>query len=252
MQRWIMDLRTALAFLTRLPLAEDREYWQEGQLGAAAWAFPIAGAMVGVCAAVVYVLALAAGLPELAGALLALGAQILLTGALHEDALADVADGFGGGDDPESKMEIMRDSRVGAYGVIAIMLSIGLRAVALAAIVKLGDAFAALIACAMLSRAAMGMVMAVLPLAREDGLAAWSGSPNRSVALAGAGIAAGVALGSLGLVAGAIAIVAAAAAAALLAVLAARQIGGKTGDVLGAAQQVAEIAALLALAALLS
>ena len=252
MQRWTADLRTALAFLTRLPLAEDPDNWEEGQLGAAAWAFPIAGVMVGVAGGVVYVLALAAGLPELAGAVLALAVQILLTGALHEDALADVADGFGGGDSQEAKLEIMRDSRVGAYGVIAIVLSIALRAVAVAAMVKLGDAFAALIACAVLSRAAMGVVMMVLPPAREDGLAAWSGSPSPGVALAGVAIAVLVALGSLGPVGGVVAVLAAGAAAALMGLLALRQIGGKTGDVLGAAQQVSEIAALLALAALLA
>ncbi|MBC7131638.1 MAG: adenosylcobinamide-GDP ribazoletransferase [Roseovarius sp.] len=240
------DLLLALGLLTRLPLpvpvvAQDR--------GArAAWAWPLTGAVLGAGAAGVGWGALALGLPASVAGLLALAALVMASGALHEDGLADMADGFWGGWTRERRLEIMRDSRIGSYGVIALGLGLGLRGMALGLLFAAGAgvAAAAMIAAAMLSRAAMAGAMAALPHARETGLARAQGRPPPATAALAACLAllaAGLLCGMSGLVAG--------GAAALVALglgrLARARIGGQTGDVLGAVQQVSEIAALLCL-----
>src|SRR5579872_1158341 len=130
----------ATAVLTRLPVApRDANMLEgaaagEGAVAMASWAFPAVGAGIGMIAALVMFVAASFGLGEAPAALLALVAAGLVTGALHEDGLADTADGFGGGRTRDEKLAIMRDSRQGTYGIIALILSIGLRAVALASI----------------------------------------------------------------------------------------------------------------------
>ena len=183
------------------------------------------------------------GLPALAVALLAILAQILATGALHEDGLADWADGMGARGGPQERLAAMRDSHTGAFGLIALIFSITLRAAALSA---LASPMIALILAAMASRATMPLIMAVLPHARSDGLSHLTGRP------AGAIAALALALGLIPLALATCALwpVLAASAAALPAIWAARRIKGQTGDILGAAQQCAEIAILLALAAI--
>jgi adenosylcobinamide-GDP ribazoletransferase len=239
-----LQLRVALGFLTRLPVGAP------GSLAAAAWAFPVVGLLVGLVAAMAYQAALWLSLPPLAAAILAVTAGLLVTGALHEDGLADLADGFGGGRDRAAKLAIMRDSRIGSFGVLALLLSVLLRVAALAALPSPGWTAAALIAGHALSRAPLPAVMLLLPPARADGLAVAAGrpAPGGTAAAALIGLAAGLlALGLSGGLAGA----AVAAVAALgLSALARRQIGGQTGDVLGAVQQVAEAGVLLAVAAM--
>src|SRR5581483_1985388 len=119
---WRDDLVTASLFLTRLPLARLLRAPPPASAEAlthALRAFPLVGAAIGLIAALVYWVAALFGLAPLPGALLAVGATVLLTGGLHEDGLADCADGFGGGRDRDSKLAIMRDSRIGSYGVLA-------------------------------------------------------------------------------------------------------------------------------------
>jgi adenosylcobinamide-GDP ribazoletransferase len=172
-----------------------------------------------------------------------------LTGAFHEDGLADTADGFGGGRDREAKLAIMRDSRHGSFGILALVFSIGLRAAALATI---GDAIhlgLALVAAHAASRGALPAMMHVLAPARPDGLGFTAGRPSRAVALVAALIGGAIALAALGPGRGTLALLLAIAAIALMAVLARRQIGGYTGDVLGAFQQIGEIVMLLVAAA---
>jgi len=190
------------------------------------------------------------GLSPWLAAIFAVATQILATGALHEDAAADVADGFGGGASREAKLAIMRDSRVGTFGVLALILLVAGRLAALAALAEPGVALAALIAAGALSRALIVGVMRMLPPARGDGLGATAGRPDqRGVALAFA-IAMAIAWLALGLGDSLVVLVVAAFGAGLLAGLAKRQIGGQTGDVLGACQQIAELLALAATAAL--
>jgi adenosylcobinamide-GDP ribazoletransferase len=172
-----------------------------------------------------------------------------LTGALHEDGLADSADGFFGGRDREEKLAILRDSRHGTYGVIAIVLSVLFRAAALAEIGDVIHAGLALIAAHAVSRAALPITMWGLAPARPDGLGATAGTPRGGRAIAAALIGCAIALAALGPGRGTVVLCLAGMAVFATAEAARRQIGGYTGDVLGAFQQVGEIVILLAAAA---
>ncbi|HWD57609.1 MAG TPA: adenosylcobinamide-GDP ribazoletransferase [Stellaceae bacterium] len=247
----------ATAVLTRLPVVprepgepgETVDVPAAGAVAAAGWAFPAVGAGIGMIAALVLFVASSCGLDEGPAALLALVAAGFLTGALHEDGLADTADGLGGGRDRAEKLAIMRDSRQGTYGIIALVLSIGLRAVAVASIPGPIEGGLALIAAHAASRAALPPAMLWLAPARPDGLGAMAGTPSRVTALVAVLLGAFVAIGMLGPLRGAVAIVLSGMAVAATAALARRQIGGYTGDVLGAFQQVGEIVMLLVAAA---
>jgi adenosylcobinamide-GDP ribazoletransferase len=174
---------------------------------------------------------------------------------MHEDGLADVADGFGGGQSRERILEIMRDSRIGAYGGTALFLGLALRAAMLATLLDRSGSLAAvaLLFAAALSRTVALVPLAILDPARPGGAGAAVGRPTRAtLAVAGliclilAGIAAALGLPPLGL---GLALILAPLAAFGLSALAERKIGGQTGDVVGACQQVGEIAVLLALVA---
>lgn len=263
--RWLADLRLALMLLTRLPLPAGKSTSpDDGAVARAAWIFPVVGLLVGSAGGGVFMLASYLGLGMASAALLAMGTQVLLTGALHEDGLADTADGFGGGRSRERKLEIMRDSRIGTYGVVALVLILALRFTALQDIAsnllsisdELEEAagqnsavIIALIAAGALSRAAMAVVWYLLPPARSDGLAAGSGAVSFGSAVAAALIAALIAFAALPGFAFIVACGAAAVLAVAVAALAQWQIRGHTGDVLGAAQQVAEVGVLLAIGA---
>ena len=239
----IHDCKVALAFLTRLPVRERRA-WPEADLAASVALFPVVGALIGLAGGVGYTFAVWLSLPPWPAAAIALAITIGVTGALHEDGLADVADGFGGGRTREDKLRIMRDSRVGSYGAIALVLTMLTRAGALAALAAPWAVASALVAAAAVSRATLPAVMATLPRARTDGLAAGAGRAHPLRALAAALVAALIAIVLLGSAAPA-ALLGGAAGALAVALLARRQIGGYTGDVLGAVQQLAEIGVLL-------
>lgn len=250
---WLTDLSVAAAFLTRLrpPAALTPADMAPGRLAGAVRAFPLVGAGVGLAGGIVYAVAYWLGLPPVAAALCALTATTLATGALHEDGLADTADGLGGGKTVEDRLRIMRDSHIGAFGVLALVFSIGLRTAALTTLGTPWLAAAALIASGAGSRAFLGVVMRRLDPARTDGLAADAGRPSEEGALTAAAIGAVFALLFLGLGTGIVAAAAATVAVAAVGQYARRGIGGYTGDILGAAQQVAEVAILLAAAAAL-
>ncbi len=245
---WWKDLKVAAAFLTRLPVRLGDSSGLSALAGAAR-CFPFVGLGVGLLGGILYALAIALDLPPLLAAIIAVAATAAVTGALHEDGLADTVDGFGGGGDRDRKLQIMRDSRIGTYGVIALVLALGARVIALASFEDNADAISALILCHAASRALIVAVMQRAPLARSDGLAASAGRPTQATmqwALCLGGLIA-VALAGLD---GVAALVAGAVVAWAIARLARRQIGGVTGDVLGAVQQGSEIAMLLALVAL--
>ncbi len=237
------DVLAALQLLTRLPIPSAHT---RGAL--AAWAYPIAGAVVGALGGAAGALALWAGLPAAMAALIALAVQVLVTGALHEDGLADCADGFWGGWTRERRLEIMKDSQIGSYGVIALVLSLAARGGALWLLFEAGPgtALAAMVAVGLVSRSVMPALMWALPHARAGGLSASVGVAPKGAVIAAAGFASIGALALLG--PGAMKIVIGAGLAALGVSLVARaKIAGQTGDVLGAAQQMAEITALLIL-----
>ncbi len=238
------ELAAALRFLTRLPLPHADPIGGTA-LAQSVWAFPLAGIAVGVIGAVVFALAHRLGLPPWPAAALALTATLAATGALHEDGLADTADGLGGGATREAKLEIMRDARIGAYGVCALVLSLLLRAAALASLGRSGAVAAALIAAHTAARAAIPAVMLLLTPARNDGLAYIAGRPSGTRAGIAAALGLIVLIACLGPARAIIAAMVLIVAVALVARLSVAQIGGQTGDVLGAVEQVAEIVVLL-------
>ena len=240
------DVATAASLLSRLPL---RAGWVKPErMHAAVWSYPLVGACLGMIAALVYAFLIAIGCPAPLSAAVSLSALVLLTGGLHEDGLADTADGLGGAQTKERALDIMKDSRVGSYGVIALVLSILTRWSALG--VLSDTPFAAFVVAAAVSRAVLPMQMALMPHARSDGLSHAVGQVRLPYAFAALGIACLIAFIVLGW--SAVLIVAVAYICTLpLSLFALKKIGGQTGDILGASQQISEIAVLIALATLL-
>jgi adenosylcobinamide-GDP ribazoletransferase len=261
--RVLGDIADNLRFFTRLPLKGGGAAPDFRRI---AWATPLAGAVIGAFGAAALVVARELGLPSSLAATLAIAVQVLATGALHEDGLADVADGFGGGRDREAKLAILRDSRIGTYGALALVLSALLRVQAVSNMTHPATAFAAagLVLSGAVARAAALAPLAWLAPARRDGAGA-------SVSVAVRGEAAGKSAGALGarvmlpaaatltvlaaalgmltleIVRALFACAIAAGVTRLFIALARRQIGGQTGDVCGASAALAEIVTLLAL-----
>lgn len=259
--RVLPDLLSAFALLSRLPLPDHR-----GSGAASAWAWPLVGAVLGALAAGVASAATWLGVTPGVTAALVLATSALLSGGLHEDGLSDSADGLFGGWTKARRLEIMKDSRIGSYGMLALMLVTMARWSALTALIVFGNHWVALIATGAVSRAPMALMMSQLPNARGEGLSHATGRPSGQVALVGAGIAltivvlanglsligAEIALSDAALSTGVSALGLAALTLlvmVLVSILALRRIGGQTGDILGATQQLAEAACLAALSA---
>ena len=252
MRGWLADMAAAMALLTILPVPMR---WQTG----AAWpralrVLPLVGALVGVVSAAALALALEAGLPANAAALLALLAGAIVTGALHEDGLADTADALGG-HTRERRLEIMRDARAGSFAILALLFATGLQAAALMTLAGRGAMFvlAALVAAHALSRFAIVIMVRRLPPARDDGMGHGVARPDMET-FGQAGVAAllpafAVLMPFSGFHAAPAAVFMALVAAAGMEWLARKYFGGQTGDVLGATEVMARTAALLALAA---
>lgn len=209
-------------------------------LADAAWAFPLAGAVLGVLAAVPLWLA---G-PGLFPAAVSVSLLVWLGGALHEDALADFADA-GGGRDRTERLRIMRDSTIGSFGAMALILTTTLRILALALLSP-----ASLVAAVAAARLAPVILMRSLPPARADGLGHGAGRPSRKAVAVAAAVAGAAAVAAVGLPAAVAVAVAVGVAVVAVGYRALRLIGGQTGDVLGASALVAETAALVAMALL--
>ena len=250
MNEWFDDFKTAVAFLTRLPMPHPDGAMPQNFVRAHRM-FPVVGALIGAAVGLLCLGLRYLGVPDLAAAALALGGSAIVTGALHEDGLADVADGFGGGRNPESKLEIMRDSRLGTYGAVVLLVSFAAKLSALAAIPD-GYVVPALIAAHALARGILPFMSLNLPYARNDGLARNAGQPDLSTAGFAIIFALLLALLSLSWSNALLSALAAALSGLGIAWLAQRQIGGQTGDVLGGAEQVGETAILVLLAARLA
>lgn len=250
------ELAAALRFFSRLPvprLGPADDPVAAPRFATVARVIPLAGAVLGLPGALVVGLGTLAHLPAPVIAVFALAALVAATGAFHEDGLADTADGFGGGWSRARKLEIMKDSRLGSYGAAALVLALLARGTLLTALLEIDAVTAALmlVAAGAVARAAALALVSSLPPARDTGVAAAAGRPERASLIAGSVLALALSLGLLGPVAGVLAALAAAAAAFLVAAgvarLALAQIGGQTGDVAGAAEQAGEVAFALAL-----
>ena len=252
------QFRLAAAFLTRLPLeqTDGNDDAPPTDLASAMWLFPVVGVGIGGVGAIALALLTWVGVPAAVSATLAVGIVVWLTGALHEDGLADLADGFGGGQTRDRKLEIMRDSRLGTYGVLSLAVVTVAKIAALAAIaaVDVGAAAAALIAAAAWSRSMFAPTMRWLPPARDDGLGALAGTPHEGDTWKG--LALGALFAALMLITpagGGLLLILAAGGGGAFAIgwLALRQIDGYTGDVLGGVQQAAEAATLIVASAVI-
>jgi adenosylcobinamide-GDP ribazoletransferase len=236
-------VRAALAFLTRLPVRAPAE----PSLDRAAVWFPVVGALVGGIAGGVRALA-GLALPPVPATLLAVAAAILVTGGLHEDGLADVADGLGAHTTRERRLEILRDPRVGTFGALALIVAVGLVVTTVGAL-DAAHAARALVVAHVLARWAILPISRALPPARPGGAGALlrvrtpALAAGTVLAIAGALIVAGPADGAAALAA---AVLAALLAGALLQ----RGLGGVTGDGYGATAKLAEVAVCAVLAAL--
>jgi adenosylcobinamide-GDP ribazoletransferase len=234
--------------LTRLPAGWIVGGRLPSDLADSVWAFPVVGAAVGGIGGAVYWLCAHFGMPSALAAVWTLAAQILATGALHEDGLADTADGFGGGRTRARKLEIMRDSRIGTFGALALLLALAARGTSIAALASPGRVAAALVASGALGRGAIVVLVVLLPPARADGLAAGLRERSARRSAVGLALAGAVALALLPFGAALPVIGVALAMALALAWTARRQIGGYTGDVFGAASVATECAVLSLLA----
>ncbi|WP_337996484.1 adenosylcobinamide-GDP ribazoletransferase [Oleispirillum naphthae] len=245
---WFDDLLFAVIFLTRVPLHAGNAA-KNNPLATAMRTFPLAGAMIGCVGGLAFAAAAALGAPHPLSGVIGVAATVLLTGALHEDGFADIADGFGGGYERERKMEIMRDSRVGTYGGAALVLSLLLRATA-AGSMGAWDALAAFVAAGALGRGLIPVSMTLNLSARSDGVGASSGYPTEGSTLTSILLGLLIALLALGPGQGFLCFFVAAAGVSGLAALAKRQIGGYTGDVLGAGAQLVDILVMITVAML--
>ncbi|WP_298257235.1 adenosylcobinamide-GDP ribazoletransferase [uncultured Litoreibacter sp.] len=245
----IEDIWVALGLLTRFPLPQ-RDWDSERPAALAAWAYPLVGLAVGLPACVIAQGFWGMGLPVEMIAAIILLAITMFTGAMHEDGLADAADGLWGANTSERRLEIMKDSHIGAYGVIALIAGFALRWSALAALLSAGFLWIPVLVTAVISRAAMVPIMEMLPNARSTGLSQLTGRPRTAAVVIATGLSAVAALAGLGL-SGLWVLLVAGAAMAACGCIAHRKIGGQTGDILGATQQVVEITVLGAICAVL-
>ncbi|HSI42046.1 MAG TPA: adenosylcobinamide-GDP ribazoletransferase [Xanthobacteraceae bacterium] len=252
---FLRDLPAALRFLTRLPVPVlSFEHEPEGppDINRLAPALPVVGLLVGLCGALAFLAAMALGLGSFIAATLAFGITAAITGAFHEDGLADTADGLGGMDRAR-RLAIMRDSRIGTFGAIALILAFALRIGAVEGLSQTGllAASSGLVAAAVAARMGGLWLLYALPPARADGLAEAAGRPDiaavRTAFLVCAVIAAALVAPTLGLTPLAGAAAAGAASAFGVQRLAERVFGGQTGDLAGTATQAVEIAFLLGL-----
>lgn len=254
---WRRDLLLAIGFFTRLPVGRFMEPASDApavenpqfQLAQAARAFPLVGLIIGIIGGLIYLFAVRIGLSTPLAALLAVAATAAVTGALHEDGWADFADGLGARGGKLRKLAAMKDSHIGSFGVLALLFATAIKVCALVSLEAPDRVMAALIAAHVLARAVLPLAMRSLPLAATSGLAASAGKPKADSvywALALGCVAAFFAeyLTAIALV------VVAIVAAWLIGKIAEREFGGYTGDVLGAIEQVAEIAVLLNLVSL--
>jgi adenosylcobinamide-GDP ribazoletransferase len=239
------DLLVAFGLLTRLPLPRGAT---ASSTGASVWAWPLVGLVIGAIGAAAYALAWHGGLFSWLAGLAAVIAMVVATGGFHEDGLADTADGIGGGAAPEQRLLIMKDSRIGSFGALALIASVGLRAGALAQLAEPRLVLRALIVAAVLGRAAMPGVVLLSSPARPGGLGAALGTLRSTRVAIGWAIAVLLCLLLERPHAMLEATFATVVVAAAMAALGARNLGGYTGDTLGATEQLAECAVLLVLA----
>jgi adenosylcobinamide-GDP ribazoletransferase len=243
------DFVMAVRFYSRLRIGKSAH--RTPNLSKIALAAPFASLLIGVLPAAILVVFCVIGLPEYLAAALAVTLAVLVTGAMAEDALADAADGLFGGASRERRLEIMKDSRHGTYGIAALCLLLITRVTALGEMATL-NAFAAgalWLAATVVARSGAVWLSAALPPARSFGVSASAGQVRRSVLCLGSFLAIALAFVLAAPAAGLVSFILALLLASVVAVgwtlLCRELIGGQTGDTIGALQALLEIAALV-------
>lgn len=252
LRRAAEEFLLATTLLTRIPVPRYKVLTKADH-GSAFWAYPIVGALIGAMGGAAFMAGMSVGLGALASTVLALGVMAVVTGAFHEDALADFADGIGAGQSRQRKLEIMHDSRLGTYGALALTLVIMFD---LALLVQLSQSpwqpplagmFSIFVCIGAIQRAAIGLPLYVLNPARTDGLSAQTSRPRPHCLALAILFALLLSVTLLGPAPSAAAFAGALAAALVVTTLAARHLGGRTGDALGATASLAGAASLAAL-----
>lgn len=253
---FVLSIARSTGFLTRLPVPGAFFEGDDGRMERTPEGFPAAGLIAAALPALVLYLAGHSHAPLLAAAI-AVALMVLLTGALHEDGLSDTADGLGGGRNRDKALAIMKDSRIGAYGALAMALSLLIRVSALSALVTAASPAAAALAflgSAALSRAAMVWHWRHLPPAKADGVAASVGIPSgpalRMAVATGAGAFLLLTLPQLSLMTVLVAVLAGLSATFLFTMHVGQRLSGHTGDTIGATQQISDMVLLASLALL--
>ena len=248
------DFLNAVRFLTIVPVPAAQSTMDGDWLARSLAYFPLVGAAIGALSGAV--LLIASGVWSGAiPALLAVAASVAVTGALHEDGLADTADGLGGGRTPERRLAIMKDSSIGVYGALALGFGVALRVAALAALPP-STAAAALVAVHAMARIAPAVVMSAMAYAGDAKAmkAGYSETPMTQFGktwMAGVTLLALLPLAFVSVRAAIAGVLAGAVLAVWLMRRAKKLIGGYTGDVLGAVEQMVEIGFLLGVAAVM-
>jgi adenosylcobinamide-GDP ribazoletransferase len=249
----ITDLVGLLRLYSRLPIPQSLADHQPIELNRALWLCAPAGIVIGFCAGLTMLPLWLFGVPDMVLGFLWTGSLMMLTGALHEDGLADVFDGFGGGRDKIRALTIMKDSSIGTYGGAALILTISVRSLCIGDLLSALGFWPTVVAVGLiagLSRASLTWLWASTPPARSDGLSAQVGQPNgQSTAWA---LTAGIVLASVlviwtGLSSSLICLALCAGGMAGFRQICLRKIGGHTGDTLGAQQQLSELILLISI-----
>lgn len=250
----IGDTIRSLSFLSRLPLPHGKSDGTGDSLRRSLRAFPLAGAVLGLIAGIALIAANSAHLPAIVSSLIAVGVLAAMTGALHEDGLGDTADGFFGASNVERRLEIMKDSRIGTFAALTLIIWTGLKVALLVTIIERagpGYAALALIGSEAASRSAILTLWYGLPSARPGGLADNLGSPSWETVVCATALGFLILMLTILPIGGFVALLKVLIFTVLLLMGFARlcmvKIGGQTGDTLGAAQQISVGIILLSL-----
>ena len=243
------DCAAAFLLLSRIPAGwyrfpDDRP----PDFTSATWAFPLVGLVIGAVGGAALGLAAMAGLPTFVAAAIGILAMTVLSGAMHEDGLADMADGFGGGHDVESTMRIMHDSHIGSYGVLALILATAMRLSLLMVCLEMFTLTELILFLAVISAASRFqpvMQLAVFPLSPHARLATLTGRPDNGRIIMAVALWIPALAWLTGLEATAATAVPAMAASLWIGARAVRRVQGLTGDVMGATTIIAEIIMLM-------
>ena len=233
-------------FFTRFPFRVKGKIEPE-DLKKSGWVFPIIGALIGLIGGTVFLLCSEIGFSPGVCAILAVLSLILATGGLHEDGLADTFDGCFGGYDKTTRLNIMRDSQVGAFGIIALIFSIYLRCIVFIDLSELGLVFIGFIVSGAISRGILPLSTIFLDPARVNGMASKMGKFSPDLSLLSAGLSVVIMMLLIDVLVVIFICVVVLFAVGIFMIIVKRLLGGYTGDTLGAYQQIAEIVTLLAI-----